>query len=156
VELPVDRGAAALYRAPGEPGAARVRVTAVQGDASAEGLAEIRVTETSESEDGGGSGVPDPEPVLAPAEPWRSRVLAGRWEYNSGHPDYRAVQDDPRRRLRYLAHLFAKELVLRNFGDPGAGALLERMVEVLTHIGDALPRRAPREAAAPGEDAAAP
>ena len=83
-------------------------------------------------------------------------MLAGRWEYNKGHPDYRSVQDDPRRRLRYLAHLFAKEVVVRNFGDPGAGALLERMVEVLTHIGDALPRRGAREAAVSGEDPAAP
>jgi len=155
-ELPADRGAAALYRAPEAPGTSRVIVAAVQGATRAEGLAEIRVREAAEPENGGGSGVPDPEPVLAPAEPWRSRVLAGRWEYNKGHPDYRSVQDDPRRRLRYLAHLFAKEVVVRNFGDPGAGALLERMVEVLTHIGEVLPRRGAREAAVSGEDPAGP
>lgn len=31
-----------------------------------------------------------------------------------------------------LIHLFAKELVLRNFGKAGDDALLERMVELLT------------------------
>jgi hypothetical protein len=30
--------------------------------------------------------------------------------------------------------LFAKEIVLRNFGRPGDGDLLERLVQVLTHL----------------------
>ncbi len=38
-------------------------------------------------------------------------------------------------RLRYLIHLFAKEVVLRNSGRPGDGEVLERMVEVLTRLG---------------------
>ncbi len=61
---------------------------------------------------------------------------AGRWEVNSGHPDYRRAQGDARARLRYLVHLFAKEVVVRNFGSPSEGPLLERMVEILTHVGE--------------------
>jgi hypothetical protein len=38
------------------------------------------------------------------------------------------------RHARYVANLFAKEVVLRNFGDPGAEYLLERMVEILTRL----------------------
>ncbi len=87
--------------------------------------------------------VPDPEPVQAAGESWRSRVIAGVWQYNAGHADYRKVQDDARLRLRYLVHLFAKEIVQRNFAGPAEGPLLERMVEVLTYVGDATPRGRP-------------
>jgi hypothetical protein len=55
------------------------------------------------------------------------------------------VQGEARRRLRYLVHLFAKEIVVRNFGSPSDAALLERMVEVLTHVGEG--RRGPTEPA---------
>jgi hypothetical protein len=59
-----------------------------------------------------------------------------RWESNEGHRDYLAVRDDDSRRLRYLCHLFAKEVVLKNFGDPAHADLLERMVEILVHLGE--------------------
>ena len=42
--------------------------------------------------------------------------------------------DDPQSRFRYLTHLLAKELVLRNFGRPGDAETLERMVEILTYL----------------------
>ncbi|MEM6675047.1 MAG: hypothetical protein AAF726_19515, partial [Planctomycetota bacterium] len=80
-------------------------------------------------------GIPEPRPVSAPDESWRSRVVAGRWEYNDAHRDFLAVADVESQRLRYLIHLFAKEVVLRNFGGPGDAEVLERMVEVLTKIG---------------------
>ncbi|MEM6674025.1 MAG: ATP-binding protein [Planctomycetota bacterium] len=80
-------------------------------------------------------GIPEPRPVSAPGESWRSRVVAGRWEYNDAHRDFLAVADVEAQRLRYLIHLFAKEVVLRNFGGPGDAEVLERMVEVLTKIG---------------------
>ena len=86
------------------------------------------------------SRIPEPTPVYAPAEDWRSRVRAGRWEYNEGHRDYCSVADNETRRLRYLVHLFAKEIVFRNFGGPGGDDLLERMVELLTHLGQNGPR----------------
>jgi hypothetical protein len=80
------------------------------------------------------TGIPDPHPVSAPGEAWRSRIREGRWEYNESHRDYLAVCGVEARRLRYLIHLFAKEIVLRNFGTPGTGDVLERMVEVLTSL----------------------
>ena len=83
------------------------------------------------------AGIPEPAAVDAPSETWRSRMQGLTWEFNAGHPDYRAAAADESRRIRYLIHLFAKEVVLRNFGSPGDGELLERMVEVLTHLGDA-------------------
>jgi hypothetical protein len=61
-------------------------------------------------------------------------MRSGKWEFNSGHRDYQAVEANETRRVRYVVHLFAKEVVLRNFGRPAEGSLLERMVEVLTHL----------------------
>ena len=80
------------------------------------------------------AGIPEPAAVYAPTEAWRSRLHGPTWEFNSGHRDYLAVEDVEARRLRYLVHLFAKEVVLKNFGSPGDAHLLERMVEVLTHL----------------------
>jgi hypothetical protein len=40
----------------------------------------------------------------------------------------------PAKRLRYLVTLFAKETVLRNFAGAGDAEVLERLVEVLTHL----------------------
>jgi hypothetical protein len=99
----------------------------------------------SDAPERGGAGVPDPEPVSAPGESWRSRIDAGRWQYNTAHPDYELVRGDERRRVRYLAHLFAKEIVLRNFADSPAADLLERMVQVLAHAGDPQRRAAARD-----------
>ena len=70
----------------------------------------------------------------APGESWRSRLVDGRWEYNADHRDYLEASETEARRLRYLVNLFAKEIVLRNFGGPGDAEVLERMVEVLTYL----------------------
>ncbi len=51
------------------------------------------------------------------------------------------MQDDRRLRLNYLVWLFAKELVLLNFGEPGDGRVLERLVQVLTHVEAAKKKR---------------
>jgi hypothetical protein len=80
------------------------------------------------------AGIPDPERVYDPKGDWRSRVVGRNWQYNAAHPDYLAVVDDPRRRLRYFVHLFAREIVLRNYGEVKDERLLDRVVEVLTHI----------------------
>lgn len=80
-------------------------------------------------------GIPNPHPVSDPGAQWRSRFVGDLWEFNDAHPDFQAVADVEARRLRYLIHLFAKEVVLRNFGNPGDAEVLERMVEVLTRLG---------------------
>ena len=129
-------GARAHYHSPSDPCDARIEVRArCEGR---EAQAEVSVAVREEAAPGGRqAGIPEPSPVDAPSEPWRSRIRGLVWEFNAGHPDYRQVAGDEPRRVRYLIHLFAKEVVLRNFGSPADGELLERMVEVLTHLGDA-------------------
>ena len=128
-------GNRATYRAPDTPGEAGVRALAVSGEARAEAEATIAVSEDA-AEGGAASGVPEPRKIEAPAEEWRSRVRSGRWEVNTGHADWLLVRDDRRRRLAYLAQLFAKEVVLRNFSGESGGPILERLVQVLTRIGE--------------------
>jgi len=53
-----------------------------------------------------------------------------RWQVNAGHPDYQAATERPALKLRYLAMLFAKEVVLRSAQDPRLDAPLEQLVEV--------------------------
>jgi len=126
-------GERATYFAPEVTGTARVFVEARQWKRAVEADAVIEIVERLEGESSK-AGIPTPQRVFDPAGDWRSRVAGRKWEYNAAHPDYRHVSDDPRRRLRYLVHLFAKEIVLRNYGEPKDERLLERLVEVLTHI----------------------
>lgn len=123
----------AVFKAAETIGTARVFVEARQWKQNVEADAVIEVVDklAGESPD---AGIPDPERVCDPAGDWRSRVAGKRWQYNAAHPDYEAVVNDPKRRFRYLVHLFAKEIVLRNYGEPKDERLLERLVEVLTHI----------------------
>lgn len=130
-------GARAAYSAPDldaqggeEP---LVRLTAVQGETRVSVEVPIQL-QRSAAADARTSGIPDPRPVNAPGEAWRSRLVDGRWEYNADHRDYLAASETEARRLRYLVNLFAKEIVLRNFGGPTDGEVLERMVEVLTYL----------------------
>ena len=51
---------------------------------------------------------------------------------NAAHRDYLSVEGNPRRKLRYLAALLAKEIVLHSYPMPQGGVLLERLVSVLT------------------------
>ena len=79
-------------------------------------------------------GIPQPHPVHAAGEPWRSRITDDLWEYNTAHPDYLATVTDARRKLRYIASLLAKELVQRRAQHPDTEAVLEQMVEVLSWV----------------------
>lgn len=121
------------YTAPGDAATARLVARGMQDESSAEGVVEIAVLAELAAQERV-SGIPEPVGVHAPGETWRSRMRGGAWEFNSGHRDYQAVLTNETRRVRYVVHLFAKEVVLRNFGQPVEGPLLERMVEVLTHL----------------------
>lgn len=125
----------ATFTAPPEIGPVRVAVRAEDriAGAASEAEAEIQVVEKLRGENPD-AGIPDPKRVFDPKGDWRSRLAGPRWEYNAAHPDYQSVVEEPKRRLRYLTHLFAKEIVLRNYGEPTDERLLERMVEVLTYI----------------------
>ncbi|MEW6072508.1 MAG: ATP-binding protein [Planctomycetota bacterium] len=128
-------GAQAAFVAADHEGRARITATAVQGRLVADAVAEVEVLEDLAGRERT-AGIPEPQPIRAPSEPWRSRMRDGRWEYNEGHADYRTAAGSEASRLRYLIHLFAKEVVLRNFGRPIDAEILERMVQVLTHLGD--------------------
>jgi hypothetical protein len=80
------------------------------------------------------SGIPQPEEVNEPLQSWRSRLVDDRWQINVGHSDYRALAIETRPRLRYVATLLAKEVVSRNFPQPGVGATLEELVGLLAAL----------------------
>lgn len=134
----VPDGRRARYTAPEpDPGAAVdivVRVRALHGAVQVEAQARVQLA-GAPGADARVRGIPEPRPVAAPGQPWRSRFRDGCWEYNEAHRDYLGVAGDEARRLAYLIHLLVKELVLRNFGRPGDAEVLERMVEVLTYLG---------------------
>jgi hypothetical protein len=88
------------------------------------------VVETLES--GARAGIPEPAFLTDPRAEWRSRITDGRWEVNAAHRDFVSVETSPRRKLRYLTALLAKEIVLHSYPVPQGGALLERLVAVLT------------------------
>ena len=78
------------------------------------------------------TGIPEPAFVADPRGEWRSRIADGRWEVNAAHRDHLSVEGNPRRKLRYLVALLAKEIVLHSYPMPQGGMLLERLVTVLT------------------------
>jgi hypothetical protein len=147
------------------PGIGRLEVepggTAVieAGLEPARGTLSVRVTEMGREEESGGSApreltdeaqvlveheaprraFPPPAYVHAPGAPWRSRwnQEGGKMEVNSAHPDFVRVKEAAARR-RYLGRLYAKELVLHNFGLENPNAVLERMLEVLTRLDEHL------------------
>jgi hypothetical protein len=80
----------------------------------------------------GRAGIPEPVFVHEPYASWRSRMEGGRWVVNGGHPDFLTAAETARRRLRYLAALLAKEVVLHSFPMPQLSPTLERLVHVLT------------------------
>ena len=111
---------------------ATIRVTARSGERMATAGIEVEVLE--EIPQGRGSeGIPEPELVNLPGASWRSRMEDGHWQVNIGHRDYRAVADRPALKLRYLAMLFAKEVVLRSHQDPRFDKPLEQVVEVASY-----------------------
>lgn len=123
------------------------RVRLVAGEHAAEGMLSVVArsgerecsaqahVEVVEEISGGPSdeGIPEPELVDPPGAPWRSRVFEGRWQVNSGHADYKAIANRPALKLRYLALLFAKEIVLRSSQDPRLEDPLEQVVEVAAY-----------------------
>lgn len=129
-----------------DPGRGWLRVTASERGLAAEGLeaaglaaaglaaeaeAPVEVLEVL-GPSRSAEGIPVPVLVDDPGGAWRSRWLDDRWEVNVAHRDYRAVADRPAWKLRYLAALFAKEIVLRSSGDPRLAAPLEQLVEVFS------------------------
>jgi len=124
--------AAALIRAPAESGEGSLTVKAVSEGRLAIASARVAIVEEILSR-GAEEGIPDPELVDQPGATWRSRMQDGRWRVNVGHRDYRAIVSQPALKLRYLALLFAKEVVLRSGQDPRLESPLEQVVEVAAY-----------------------
>jgi len=126
-----DASPAVTVRAGDRPGKGSLAVVCRSGSVEARDEARVEVVEQLAT--GRDEGIPEPELLDLPGAPWRSRVADGRWQVNSGHPEYRAIADRPQLKLRYLALLFAKEVVLRSSGDPRFEVPLEQLVEVAAY-----------------------
>jgi hypothetical protein len=126
-----DASPAVTVRAGDRPGKGSLAVVCRSGSVEARDEARVEVVEQLGA--GRDEGIPEPELLDLPGAPWRSRVSDGRWQVNSGHSEYRAIADRPQLKLRYLALLFAKEVVLRSGGDPRFEAPLEQLVEVAAY-----------------------
>lgn len=128
-----------LLTAGDRPGAGSLGVLAEAGGRQAR--AEIAVEVLDELPAGrSDEGIPEPELVDLPGAAWRSRIADGRWQVNAGHREYRTLADRPALKLRYLAMLFAKEVVLRSSQDPRLELPLEQLVEVAAYADRQLSR----------------
>lgn len=133
-------GRAVILTAGDDPAEGRLTVTARSGDreASAEVVVEVLAEIPSR---GAVEGIPEPELVDHPGAAWRSRMIEGRWQVNVGHAEYRAIADRAGLKLRYLAMLFAKEIVLLSSRDPRLEKPLEQLVEVAAYADRSLALR---------------
>jgi histidine kinase/DNA gyrase B/HSP90-like ATPase len=122
----------ATFQAGEECETVTVWVVATQGERHTSGEATVEVVEERAEPTPPAAGIPQPEFVNEPTGNWRSRFRDSQWQVNAGHRDYLIAAETPRRKLRYLTALLAKEIVLHSFPHPQHGTVLERMVEVLT------------------------
>lgn len=121
-----------IFQAGSDTGSVRVTVTARQDELSAQGESIIEITEAGATTESARAGIPEPVFVREPQSPWRSRMNGSQWEVNSAHPSFLTASETPRRKLRYLTALLAKEVVVHSFPGPQFGTALERLVEVIT------------------------
>ena len=124
------------YRAPAIPGLARLRVTVVQREIVCSAEALVTITDSLEVAMSSAvittRGLPGYTFERAAGELWRCRFDTERniIVVNSGHRDFVFATRNRALQLRYLARLYVKELVLKNFGGLPADQLLERMIEL--------------------------
>ena len=124
------------FRALNDPGLTRLRVTVTQEQTNREAEALITVTDSllPTTRDGGGSqqGLPGYTFERAAGSLWRSRLDAEQnvIVINSGHRDFVYASRVKARKLRYIARLYAKELVYKNFPGMPTEQLLERLIEL--------------------------
>ena len=120
-----------VLRAANLPAEGKIAVSARSGGYEVSAVAEVEVLDDIGKRSK--EGIPEPEFVHQPGAPWRSRMLEGRWQVNSGHREYRAIAEQPALKLRYLAMLFAKEVVLQSHQDVRLELPLEQLVEVAAY-----------------------
>ena len=120
-----------------EPSVVSIELVVSQGADRRVANAIVTVTaELIRREGRGGSatrrGLPGYTYRKAPGELWRSRYEADNSliVINNAHADFVYASRHGMTKVRYIARLFAKELVLANFPEADKGELLERMVEL--------------------------
>jgi len=116
-------------------GEVTLKVDAIQGNNKASAEAKILIIKKSPK--AGKLSFLNIKGVEKPGELWRCRWLeeTQTLEYNIGHPNYlQAQKRGTKQRLRYIAFLIAKHLVLHNFKKAGEENVLERMIEVITTL----------------------
>ncbi len=127
------------FTAPAEPGLTRLRVSATQNPVTCEAEALLTVTDSllpdTREPSAHKQGLPGYTFRRAPGELWRSRFDAEQnvIVINNGHRDFVFAARTRALKLRYIARLFAKELVCKNFPGYPPGELLERMIELLLY-----------------------
>ena len=126
---------AANLTAGGIPGRGLLRATARCSNREVEAVVEYEIVTNTVARDPG-CGIPDPLWVEDAANDWRSRMISGRFEVNTAHPDCRAA-DTTAAKLRYLSLLLAKEIALHN---AGFGASCEEVLDVAVSIAAAADR----------------
>ena len=127
------------FEAPEEPGLVTLKLVATQRDVVCEATALVTVTDSLvASRDGAPTrqGLPGYTYENAPGQLWRSRYETDREliVINSGHRDFVFASQTRASQLRYIARLFVKELVLRNFPGAPSQELLDRMLELMLYM----------------------
>ncbi len=127
----------AEYSAPDEPCVATVELRVRQGETIVVANALVTVTAELIHRPSGGAGasrrgLPGYTYKKAPGELWRSRYETEKSVIviNNAHADFIYASRQGMTKIRYIARLFAKELVLANFPEVTKEELLERMVEL--------------------------
>jgi hypothetical protein len=129
-------GEIATYTAPGEPALVKLALEATQNDIACEAEALVTVTDSllPESREPASprKGLPGYTFERAPGKLWRSRfnVEQNVIVVNNGHRDFVYASKAKALKLRYIARLYAKELVLHNFPGEAPDTLLERLIEL--------------------------
>jgi len=130
----------AVYTAAQNPGLVKIRVSATQGDITCPAEAMITVTESLLPEisrtPAVTQGLPGYTFKKASGELWRSQYHEEQnvIVINNGHRDFVFASKNKTLKIRYIARLFAKELVCKNFKGTPADELLERMIELTLYM----------------------
>lgn len=129
-------GEIVTYTASAEPALVKLALTVTQRDIACEAEALVTVTDSlipdSREPSNPRKGLPGYTFERAPGRLWRSRFNAEQnvIVVNNGHRDFVYASKTKALKLRYIARLYAKELVLQNFPGESADKLLERLIEL--------------------------
>jgi len=140
-----DEGEFVEYHAPAEPQIAIVEASARQGEILLSAQASITVAAQLVARGAGEeiafkNGLPGYTYRRGPGELWRSRyeIAQSLIVINNAHADFIFASRQEATKVRYIARLYAKEIVLANFPGASKEELLERMVELTLYVEDNL------------------